>query len=149
MILIYDVLSIAQWHIFVISDIISTSRPVAALLHGIGAAKYESGKVTKVRFAGSSFNVMCLYWHPYFYTNICWPNHTHNQKHRRVVPFMVTWSPLANFQPDWYSMWLESVFISCGCGCVYFRGGGGFNLILFHLIALLTNLTVSTNILWV
>ena len=65
-------------------DVIRTSGTSAALLHDIGAAKYESGKVIKARFAGISSNKMCLYWNSYFYTNVYWPN----LKHGRVI----TWS---------------------------------------------------------
>ena len=48
------------------------SGTVAALLHGIGAAKYDSGKVTKAKFAGSSLYEIRWYWHSYFYANVCW-----------------------------------------------------------------------------
>ena len=57
---------------------------------GSAAAKYESGKVSKDRFACSSLNEICRHWHSYFYTNVCWPNHTHNHKYGRVITFMVT-----------------------------------------------------------
>ena len=39
------------------------------------------------------------YWHLYFYTNVCWPNHTN----RRVITLLITCRPHTKFQPDWSS----------------------------------------------
>ena len=49
---------------------IYASGPIAALLHGNGAAKYGSGIITEVRLAGSSLK-KCRCCHLYFHTNVC------------------------------------------------------------------------------
>ena len=61
----------------------STSGPVAPLPHGISAVKYEIGIIIKAKFACNSLNEISGCWHSYFYTNACWPNHTHNHKQGR------------------------------------------------------------------